>query len=254
MLSALLYRVRFSGQVVWDKNYNGIKDASDQALSNIKVIAVAPSGNTLAEAYTANDGSYKLTGLKDGDNYLIEISKPGWLEYSLSGADYISDIRIQTAPACNILFGLFDPSYNGGGLLSDLAVSCFVQGESNSQASGETLVRLSQSFKTTTPISKIAMHSQTGAVWGLAYKKSSNQLFSSAFVKVGTGLGALGTGGIYQTNYQSMVTTPYIDLKTLGINTGSVQGVALNSCAYGNLVGKVGLGDMDISSNKICFL
>ncbi|MBK9377605.1 MAG: hypothetical protein IPM86_04790 [Saprospiraceae bacterium] len=182
------------GQVVWDKNYNGIKDASDQALSNIKVIAVAPSGNTLAEAYTANDGSYKLTGLKDGDNYLIEISKPGWLEYSLSGADYISDIRIQTAPACNILFGLFDPSYNGGGLLSDLAVSCFVQGESNSQASGETLVRLSQSFKTTTPISKIAMHSQTGAVWGLAYKKSSNQLFSSAFVKVGTGLGALGTG------------------------------------------------------------
>ena len=46
-----------SGQVVWDKNYNGIKDASDQALSNIKVIAVAPSGNTLAEAYTANDGS-----------------------------------------------------------------------------------------------------------------------------------------------------------------------------------------------------
>lgn len=239
-----------SGQVVWDKNYNGIKDASDQALSNIKVIAVAPSGNTLAEAYTANDGSYKLTGLKDGDNYLIEISKPGWLEYSLSGADYISDIRIQTAPACNILFGLFDPSYNGGGLLSDLAVSCFVQGESNSQASGETLVRLSQSFKTTTPISKIAMHSQTGAVWGLAYKKSSNQLFSSAFVKVGTGLGALGTGGIYQTNYQSMVTTPYIDLKTLGINTGSVQGVALNSCAYGNLVGKVGLGDMDISSDE----
>jgi hypothetical protein len=65
--------------------------------------------------------------------------------------------------------------------------------------------------------------SQMGSTWGLSYRTQTNTLYNSAILKRHVGLGSLGTGGIYaiDMNNASLVAAPFLDLQTLGVNTGA---------------------------------
>ncbi len=97
-----------------------------------------------------------------------------------------------------------------------------------------------------------------GSTWGLAYRRQTEQIFTSAFFKRHTALGPLGLGGIYstdRTNPMMPVTTSWLDVATLpGVNVGTNPRAAspnynLDAAAFG-LVGKIGLGDIDISTDE----
>lgn len=119
-----------------------------------------------------------------------------------------------------------------------------------------------------------------GAVWGAAYDPINERMFTSAFLKRHTGLGTLGLGGIYVTTYTNRIpgdSGEYVDLVTMNTSMGasnpitvgavySVPGATAMDAGTGdrtlpgndspsfdldayNKVGKVGLGDLEISDD-----
>ncbi|MEN9500892.1 MAG: hypothetical protein RI964_177 [Pseudomonadota bacterium] len=130
-----------------------------------------------------------------------------------------------------------------------------------------------------------AIQKQVGTVYGTAYSRQAKKVFVSAFMKRHTGMGPLGAGGIYMLNaeppFDTAANVNFMDLDALGIPTsdkaGSYQAqvspdgmtvqynnvIGSNSerglpaskttpnadpVAYSQ-VGKVSLGDMDISED-----
>ncbi|MFN8349576.1 MAG: T9SS type A sorting domain-containing protein [Spirosomataceae bacterium] len=104
---------------------------------------------------------------------------------------------------------------------------------------------------------RMATAAQTGAVWGLAYQHSQKQLWIATLAKRHSAYGPLGTGGIYRFNPANGQIDPYLDLKTLGIDTGPDRHANLptlptafssDSLVY-EQIGKVSLGGIDFNDN-----
>ena len=108
----------------------------------------------------------------------------------------------------------------------------------------------------------LANFGEIGATWGVAIEASSKTIFTSAVLKRHVGLGSINnvnatTGGIYAFD-DNLNLLKYIDVNTIGVNTGldPRDGSPANSLT-GNvgspsfdvnafdLVGKVGIGDID---------
>jgi subtilisin-like proprotein convertase family protein len=108
----------------------------------------------------------------------------------------------------------------------------------------------------------LADFSEIGATWGVAIEASTKTVFTSSVLKRHTGLGAINgntptTGGIFAFN-DELNLIKYVDVNTLGVNTGANPrdntvanglsanaGVASYDVATYDLVGKVGIGDID---------
>lgn len=120
----------------------------------------------------------------------------------------------------------------------------------------------------TSPFSK-ATAGQVGSVWGLAYDTARRKVYASAFLKRHASYGPQGMGAIYQMDAMSASPTPslLIDLAAQGVDVGTNTRVASNGevddpnelpadatkpswdAAAFNQVGKVSLGDIDISAD-----
>lgn len=115
----------------------------------------------------------------------------------------------------------------------------------------------------------LAVGAQTGTLWGSAYQRESQTLFSAALLKRYSGLGPGGIGQIYSIPFTlagvAGAPAPFVNIQTdLGINVG--QGLvpangpgfrglpprgdvnATDGAAFG-LVGKVGLGDIELADD-----
>lgn len=126
----------------------------------------------------------------------------------------------------------------------------------------------------------LATASQIGSTYGVAFSKQANKVFTSAFLKRHVGLGPLGAGGIYMIDADTHNVTPFLNLDALGIATSDTINPYLGSPAASNdqpfsavvgtnvqrglsasktdpsadarafdQVGKVSLGDLDISDD-----
>ena len=100
-----------------------------------------------------------------------------------------------------------------------------------------------------------ASKAQVGSVWGVAHDKTREKLYTSAFLRRHAGLGPNGLGAIYSTDVDNnataslLVKIPYvgvIDEAARGL--GNQDADTLDTEAFGK-VGKVGLGDIDISDD-----
>ncbi|MDQ3141508.1 MAG: hypothetical protein M3Q56_04595 [Bacteroidota bacterium] len=258
MISAFNYAVTqclpqpgsIEGSVLIDQNFNGLKDASDAGIGQIKVQAYNGAGVLVFETLTNAQGWYRISGLSDQGYYRIEVLKPIHFEWATFGKDYTSDPAFIKAPSCNINFAFTKPFDFIGSGVPEIAVTCFAYGGLGVNPNLQTVVSTPYKFNGSSPIKKLGMKSATGSIWGLAYKRSTAELFSSSFVKSGAGLGPLGLGGLYKTNYTLQLTESFYNLADAGINTGNTLGVLETDCDYADFVGKLGLGDMDISADE----
>lgn len=121
----------------------------------------------------------------------------------------------------------------------------------------------------TTPPSNTLPASQMGSVWGVAYNKKQNALYTSAFYKRHSGFGPGGLGGIYKIdlNTGSPSATLFANVQTMVSNVGASGRVATvppvdnvnelpaavtnpswDSDAY-DAVGKRSLGGLDITED-----
>ena len=116
-----------------------------------------------------------------------------------------------------------------------------------------------------TVIKNLATNAQTGAVWGMAYDAIHKTVYVSAVVKRHIGLGNGGTGGIYSidvTDIDNPSTTLFTTIANAGtISSNSDRNLPKDSLSSSgkpapsrdpifDQVGKMGLGDIDLSTDK----
>ncbi|MFN8489124.1 MAG: SdrD B-like domain-containing protein [Caldilineaceae bacterium] len=239
------------GLVFQDFNMDGQQNSTTNepgfTAGVIAVRAYGKNNQLLASVPLQPDGSYVFTNLPNltTDGVRIEFQnltaagvEPTSYTAAASTANRVSKgvVRFVNAATCNADLGVNRP-VNYCQVNPKIAMV-----PDNVAASNPSLVEVpytasgAQVNDTTT--------SQTGSIWGLAYQKSTNTIFMGAFYKPGWGFGPLGSGGIYAYNRTTKTLSQFVNLQTLGITTGPISGLTPV-----NDVGKVSLGDIDISED-----
>jgi hypothetical protein len=198
-----------SGTVFRDYNGNGLRDNtgtfSEPFVSGITVTAFPASGASQSTTTNAT-GNYSFTGLTLPVR--IEFTGFGTGDYST----YVStssqtSVQFYSSSTSTANFGIQYPSdYCQPN--PNILVSCYEPGNAVYPPSGNTSYALvTVPYNSTGPnpgvVTSVASFNQVGAVWGMAYQRSTRRAFSTAILKRHMGLGPLGLGGIYVTNFST---------------------------------------------------
>lgn len=235
------------GIVFADTNNDGIRDVLENGVSGVLVQAFNAAGNVVNTSVTTSTGLYSISGLKDGEMIRLVFAHNAPTFASMMGKDNGSSIQFAQVPACNVGFGLVtDRDFCG--FNAEIITTCFVQGYTPVRPNEPTIVGLEYGFDSNTAPRKLAMHGETGAIWGLAWKNSTKEIFSAAFIKQYAGLKD-GHDAILKTSFNgsNYQTTVFAKLGNLGQDVGTLSVTNIVDCAYGAQVGKMGLGSMVIS-------
>jgi hypothetical protein len=252
-----------TGGKVWrDLDNDGIKDAGETVgIAGVFVNVYDCNGSLLATTKTDYLGQYTFPNLIYPNKYRIEYSNyPSPFQPTANGVDGRTEVQFIAAAECAVDFGVNNPAdYCQSNPF--LVTNCYANGNNSTGTSGtsDVLVKFNYNNTLATPTpTHVAFANQVGTTWGLAYQKESKKLFSAAFIKRHTGLGPLGTGGIYATDMTSGITSNFVNLNGLGgIATGADPHSGLlgdytlsskDSLAF-HEVGKRAFGDMDISDD-----
>lgn len=241
---------QIKGAVFNDINNNGAKDSGEVGLQGILVQAYGSNGALLTSATTSGSGEYTLSGLADGKKVRINFSFLSGYYAAKIGVNNASAVQFVQTPACNVNFGLTS-DLDVCNSNTEIITTCFVQGETTVRPSEPTIVGVGYGFNSTTPTRKFAMHGETGSIWGLAYKSSTNEIFSSALIKQYSGLKA-GHDAIFKSAFNGAMfqSSLFVKLSDLGQSVGTLATTDVTNCAYGDQVGKMGLGSMVISPDE----
>jgi hypothetical protein len=276
-----------SGAVFRDFDGDGVRDTNEPGVGGITVTAYDPSGasagvtvsfatlclgpgNPIPECTALNApaiGSYTLNATGVGP-YRIEFS--GWPSHmrpaAQGGGNNTSVQFVPDGNSSNIDFALHNPAeYCQEN--PRVSVTCLQPGTVVGNTNTTIYTFNYTDSGTTPPPQTQTTASQTGAVWGLAYQRSTNSLFVAAYTKrasaFGSGSGAPtsdGTGTIYRTTVNGVPDgAPFIDLDDIfgAATTGTNPHTDLDpfngngdfdSGAYA-AVGRVSLGDLDIAED-----
>ena len=234
-----------SGQVFSDSNNNGSVDNTETGVSGIRVRAYNDQGLLVGQSLSSGNGSYQVSGLSDGDNYTIVFDVNNQF-VSAIGPDNNSDVQVITVPNCTANIGVLASESNCN-TSTELLMTCFVNGVDQLNLSQETILGIQHNFNGSSPVTVYATQRETGSIWGLSYDSDNDVVYSAAFVKQNTALGTGGHDAIYQTSLSGTPSTTLLTtLSSLGQNVGSLSVTDYSDCDYGNQVGRIGLGAMDI--------
>ncbi|NOT63370.1 MAG: hypothetical protein HOP19_24435, partial [Acidobacteria bacterium] len=271
------------GTVFIDYDADGGKDSGElYGVAGVTATAFDKNGATYT-ATSNSEGRYEFSAANS--NAIAAADYPVRLEFTTlpassfttttpQGADNGSSVQFISAATCGNDVGVMDQAaYAQDNPL--VMLPCFVNGDpapnvtATDSGDADALVGFpynSSGGPTPALISHMATARQVGSLWGLAYNKYTKRLFSAATLRRHVGLGPQGLGGIYVTNLTnpaSPSTGNFISVVTnLGIDVGQAS-VASNSArgltsvktspnydtAVFSLVGKVGIGDIDISED-----
>ena len=239
-----------NGKIFIDLNNNGILDPDEAGKAGVLIQAYNASGQIVGTKQSAVDGSYSLTGLNNGDKIRVHFGISDGYTSSKIGTDNASAIQFVQVPACNVKFGVVSPTALCNEK-TEILTTCFVQGTTSVRTSEPTIVAVEYGFNSNSPARKFATHGETGSIWGLAWKSSSKEIFSSSFVKQYSGLKD-GHDAIFKTSFNgTMYTTQlFAKLANLGQTVGTLATSDLTDCTYGSQVGKIGLGAIVISPDE----
>ena len=272
------------GTVFEDWNYDGVMNQSDTiGVQGIQVLAYDCDNNIVDTTYTDPNGNYEFTGLTNGEDYRIEFILPEsvscWAKPTQAGADNGTTVQFVQPGNCASL-GVANPTdYCEAN--PNVFTPCYIAGDPFSgnplYSSLDAMVTFpyNSSGNTKANLNPIAFPVDLGATWGVAYQQSSKNVFTSAILKRHFGFGAIDganptTGGIYAidvSNIGTPSTTKWLDVNTIGINTGTNprDGSAANSLAAApttpsydyaayDLIGKIGIGDIDMQGDSTLWL
>ncbi len=276
------------GNVFRDYNFEGTQDQTfENGVQDILVIAYDVNGTIVDSIRTDANGDYALT-VPNGTEVRIEFSDiPSYLQASRFALSSQSTVQFTTSPDCTINLVLNNPSdcYPPTDTLQ-LATPCYVSGDpldpSGTAKDGDAFAVWSYDYsggccddyldlfgypEGPAPNTVVTTDS-VGALWGVAYDRTDELIFSSAVLRRHVGYGMLGTGGIYTIDPLTGAVDNWLDINTLsGVNTGAdprtdltqplVGGVVLPGDATGDsydslaytLIGEIGIGDIDISTD-----
>ncbi|MEZ4658008.1 MAG: GEVED domain-containing protein [Caldilineaceae bacterium] len=234
------------GVVFRDYNADGVQDLYEPGLigsdAPITVTAYGAANQLLGVAAIDDYGDYTITGISLAGGVRIEFSGlPDWLQPGPHGGNSGTLVQFVGANPCQMNLGVNNPSdYCNAG--PQLATTCLTNGNPLGGGSAGTHDALmawpyaengwSYAYPASTvgpgtaqAPARLAINSQIGPTWGIAYQRSTKTLFTSALLKRHAGFGPLGPSGIYA-----------VDLSNP--NVPHVQGfMQLNAPLYGVNVG-----------------
>jgi hypothetical protein len=271
LMTPSVSEAQISGTVFRDFNGNGMKDNSasfnETFVQGIEVKAYNAAGAQVGSTQTTSaSGAYAFTGL----------TLPVRIEFSnLPSGDFsgplssqsLSSVQYHTVATTSANLAVNYPAQYCQG--SPYLVSpCYVNNRPTG-AGTEAIVKYPNTASGTTSVnSYLATASQVGSTWGLAYNKVQQIIYASAFVKRhvsmidNDGNGKEDIGAIYMMTPTGSPAL-WLDLATLGVDVGlslmptiAVRALptdktqAARDALMFDLVGKIGLGDIDISDDS----
>ncbi len=250
------------GTVYRDFNSNGIKEGTETTgVQGIKVYAYDCNGTKIDSTTTDEFGRYAFTSITAATGKVrIEFSKasmPSWLQESYAGTNNGTDVQFVTAPNCSVDWALKEIGeycQNNPRLIT----TCFVNGTAIATSTpNDVIVSFGYlASGTSAAVVTEAVKNQTGAVWGLAYNRTEQKIYSATFLKRHVGIkGSLGD--IYVSNLGTPTdATLFTTIPNAGTiptdatrGVGAVGGQSLDVEAFGK-VGRAGLGGLSFSEDE----
>jgi uncharacterized repeat protein (TIGR01451 family) len=267
---------QITGTVFRDFNANGVKDNS--ATYNeigvggvtVKCVGTTGTGTTTTSTATATLGQYSLTGCTGATR--VEFTWTQADDYSGAvGTGSNTSVQFVTATASNVNFGINYPA-NYCQANPDMVTPIYVNGR---VSGAEAFYKFpSSSVGTTSNNTELAQYQQIGTTWGVAYDRDNQIIYTSAFLKRHTSLvdndgnGTEDIGAIYKMSPTGSPSL-WLNIATLaGVDVGlsvmptiatralpTTRGGPSHDSAAFDLIGKIGIGDIDISDdNKQLFV
>ncbi|MFN8346064.1 MAG: SdrD B-like domain-containing protein [Spirosomataceae bacterium] len=276
-IAATHARGQVSGYVFIDYDSNGQRTNSkpvEIGVPGVKVQLFVGSNTTPLTAVTGTDGVYAFTSLQAPKDSLVRIefsNFPETFSPSLVGANSNTAIQFVKAPAENANLGIVnDDEYCHSGAGPKVATACYVMGDplaGGSAGEDPALVLFDYNAQGLAGVDdhsmvKLAKAKDIGPTWIASYQRDSKRLMVGAIVRRHVGMGPLGTGGMYYIDLGDNSIHSFVDVKTLGIDTGpdphidpvtqlnvlpaSKTGRSRDSLAF-HAAGKVGMGGVQFS-------
>jgi hypothetical protein len=230
----LVLEAQITGSVFRDYNGNGTKETNEPLVSGITVTAYGSSGAVCGMATTSGSTTpnYSLTGCGTAAVRVeFSIATSGSCAQSgvdftaLGGSTYGSSVQFKTGNATNVNFAINNPNdYNTGTTGINAFIPCYVGGNplgGGNSGSSDWFVGFPYTNSGTTAPTQKMDGTVIGSVWGVAYSKQAQKIFTSAFLKRHTGLGTLGSGGIYMLTptANSFSATAFYNMDANGYRT-----------------------------------
>lgn len=264
---------KIEGTVFEDFNNNGVKESSEPFVKDVEVRLFDETSQTALTTTNVN-GLYSFTGLVSGKVYRVEFTVPGGFEAGAVGTGSGSAVQFVSAGTCNANLGLLDVAHYCGVTNPLWFIPCYNNGSpSHASNSGTTgIARFLYNASGQSPAGSYVNYvtiGTIGTVWGTAYSRKDTKLFMGSFLKRHSGLGPSGIGAVYQRLDAGTNTS-----STLFYNFGALAGTVADNAtrfpgtgnAFGQVgpcglcdnidpttfaqVGKVGLGDIELSGDE----
>jgi hypothetical protein len=252
-----------TGGVAWqDFDNDGIQDAGEsEGVRGLTVRAYDCNGNLVATTTTDALGQYTFGVLSPAPTVAapIRIEFSGWpaaYRPTANGTDGRTDVQFITAPECDVDFGLVNPvDYCQAN--PNMVTPVHFNGQLNAS---NAMLRFA--YTSPSAVTGVSTNTQIGPTWGVAYRRSTDRLFTTAFMKRHSAMGNSGAGAIYTIDPNAAANaTLFFDLATVesvgAVPTNTARGLATAAAGSPNtdalafpLVGKVSLGDIDISEDE----
>ncbi|MCY7351045.1 MAG: hypothetical protein LH606_10295, partial [Cytophagaceae bacterium] len=267
---SLQAQAQVSGKVFRDYNNSGARDSSATFVEiGAKDVSVTVSDGTNSVTTTTSafgDYAFPNSGVTaSGKKLRIEFSNLTTGDFSGPQGTF-SGTSVQFATAGSAATANFGLNYPAQYCQPNPLVtsSCFVAGKPQTGSEvglREVLVSLPYAATGDPAHNNLARAQELGAVTGLAYQKTGNKLYSAAFTKRHVGFGPNGPGAVYVSqlaaNRQSSTSNALFfnfgsragtDPHDANLPTTSASLASRENNVF-DAVGKVGLGDIDISDD-----
>ncbi|HMT54535.1 MAG TPA: SdrD B-like domain-containing protein, partial [Saprospiraceae bacterium] len=267
---------QISGIVFRDYNANGTRQTgstyNEDGVINVTVKAYNSANIEVGSVVTSSTGSYSFTGLSLPVR--IEFIPPLIDDYSgVVGTGSQSSVQFHNATTTTANFGINYPDQYCHTTNPNIITTCFVNGRP-APGTSQTDVIVRHPYSATgnsygTNNTYLGDAGTVGAVWGVAYNRETGDIFTSALAKRhaamidNDGNGVEDLGAIYikttagtPTLWLDLATVPGVDVGLSVMPTISTRGLpnsnmgpSYDSAMFG-LVGKIGLGDIEISDDN----
>ncbi len=247
------------GVVFNDYNTDGFMADTEPGLDSVLVYLYECNIPVPVDSvWTDANGAYTFPNLGNFP-YRVEfvpVVDSCWIKPAFVGTQSGSTVQFIESANCNVKVGFFYPGDYCQNA-PDIAFSCFAQGKTDDVTSTVIGLVPYNAIDRTEIFGDIEANELVGSVYGLAYDRSRHYLYGSAFLKRHVGLGSLGLGGIYRIDYSDTINPQVVALYTVP-NVGSVirpadlgapNAPSMDTDAFAK-IGKVGLGDIDISDDE----
>ncbi|WP_164689784.1 SdrD B-like domain-containing protein [Herpetosiphon llansteffanensis] len=255
-----------SGRAYRDYNANGVIDSLEPGLSGVTVTVYNASNAVVGTATTNATGNYTINDATAYSGpYRVEFTNaPSTVKSGPMGSNSGSTVLFLSGGSTAANMGFNNPA-NYCQDNPTLVTNCYSMGHQDQAPSAafHSIVGFPYTAGSTQTLgidspapSDLAFGAETGPTFGLAWQRSSKSLFASSVMKRHVGFGPNGTGAIYRITPSPRTVSLFLDLNALfGANTAGANphptGTDLvHDSASWDPVGKISLGDMDISEDE----